>query len=353
MIAIVQPIIPHYRKDFFIGLKKSLDVDVYCYENENINKGNFKSAGLPVLNLKKIVFKNFIVFNIFPLLDRKYTTLVLMFTPYQLSTWILLLTKFIHKKKIIIWGHGISINKFQQEESNVSTLKKWLLGMADEAWFYTNYEYELWKTRMPDLKGLSLNNTISSVSQILNQPLLDKERLKEKYNINAPFVLIYCARFNEKGRRIDLLEETIQKTVNLDIEYIIIGEGILKPDFSKYVNVKDFGALYDQKIKTELFQIADVYFQPAWVGLSIVEAMAYGKPIVTFKRSEITPQCVEYSYIKDGFNGFLINSVEEIVDLLSSLLNKDLNLISKNAIGFVKENLTMEGMVDKAYVSLK
>ena len=77
--------------------------------------------------------------------------------------------------------------------------------------------------------------------------------------------------------------------------------------------------------------IADIYFQPGWVGLSIVEAMAYGKPIFTFERSENTKQCVEYSYIKSSYNGLIFKDIDSCINTIANLGKDEIKRLGDNA----------------------
>ena len=134
-----------------------------------------------------------------------------------------------------------------------------------------------------------------------------------------------------------------------DFVFIIIGPGRNKPDFSGFENVHDFGAVYDTDVKRELFAIADIYFQPGWVGLSIVEAMAYGLPVFTFKRSEETKQCVEYSYIKASQNGMIFENMDECVSVISTIAPEEIRRLGDNARELVRTRLTPAQMAEKAY----
>jgi glycosyltransferase involved in cell wall biosynthesis len=100
--------------------------------------------------------------------------------------------------------------------------------------------------------------------------------------------------------------------------------------------------------KNDLFTIADLYIQPGWVGLSVVEAMAYGKPILTFVRSEETLQCVEYSYLLHKNNSLIFESLDDCCTKLEKITKEDINKMGDNARAFVKNNLTMKNMVNLA-----
>jgi len=351
--AIIHPYIAHYRQDFFEGLNAKLDLDIFCYQNEELHKGNFGESTIHVKHLKSFSIGPFLFYNPFQIINKKYDVIILMLTFLHITTWILLLTKPFHKKKIILWGHGISVKRYIKEEQNLNIVLKWMISLAHRIWFYTKAELDLWKKRYPGINAISLNNTISELDSILVQHAHQgKEQLKNKYGIKQHKIVIYSARFNEVGRRIDLLVKAIEMSDVDQIGFIIIGDGKLKPDFSSYKNVYDFGALYERGIKNELFEIADLYFQPGWVGLSIVEAMAYGKPIFTFKRTAELMQCVEYSYIQDGFNGMIFDTIKDLENTFNTIDDSKIKELGQNARAFVEKELNMKHMIDSAYASI-
>ena len=350
-IAVLQPQIPHYRTEFFETLKLYVsNLDIYTYNSKN----EFKQQGFQIdyrklYNISSLHFKGILWYNPYPLLHEKYDTLVLMWHFAHITTWLLLLTKFIHRKKIILWGQGISVKRYLKEEKKPSLLLKLMLALADGAWVYMPKEANLWKNIFSRKNIVALNNTLSGTKEMLEyKSLYVKDELKRKYHIKEKFILIFCARFTNPYRRIDLLIEAIEKLDKELFGFIIIGEGVYKPDFSHYNNVYDFGAQYDIKIKNELFNLADLYFQPGWVGLSIVEAMAYGKPVCTFVRSRETLQCVEYSYIIDGINGLIFKDMTDCINRIGELTIDDIKRMGNNGRLLVKEKLTICNMVNKA-----
>lgn len=234
------------------------------------------------------------------------------------------------------------------------------MALADGIWTYMEKEAEQWRKIFPNKPIIALNNTISGIDKIVeNHNQMDKTLLKSKYNIPEEIILMFCARFQSNNRRTDLLVETMQRLDSQKYGFIIIGDGDDKPDFSSFKNVHDFGAVYDDSKKSELFKIADLYYQPGWVGLSIVEAMAYGKPICTFKRTDETKQCVEYSYIHpnsletDTWNGMVFHSIEDALSKITSLSHEEIETMSNNSYKFAKEHLSVSNMVNRAISIIK
>lgn len=349
LIAILQPLYPHYRDEFFKKLSSQInEVSLYSYQKESktYRQGfntNIKSEHIPCMEIGRVLF-----YNPFTLLKPQYDILVLMLNFAHITTWLLLLTKFLHRKKIILWGQGISVKRYLIEEKHPDWKLKWMIMLADGAWIYMDKECEQWRRVFPSKPIISLGNSLSGITDMLNfRPTDTIDIIKQKYNIKQTNIYIFCARFENQYRRIDILEEIIKKLDPQKNGFIIIGAGKFKPDFTKYSNVYDFGAIYDIPIKQELFYISDLYLQPGWVGLSIVEAMAYGKPICTFKRTRDTLQCVEYSYIEDGINGMIFNDLEDCLSRLEHLNKSDIIRMGTNARKTAMK-YTPEKMVENA-----
>lgn len=387
-IAILQPEIPHYRTEFFDLLREKVDgLDLFTYSSEKMVEKLGFCVGLESIHISNIEKKGFLIYAPWKLLSKRYDTLVLMLHFAHVTTWLLLLTKWLHRKKIILWGQGISVKRYLKESKKLDWKLKWQIALADGVWIYEEPEAKQWQAIFPKKPIVALNNTLSGVEEMLRTGELDeteqssyetrsyendtlhydteqssyetrsmlryengswKESLKRKWGIEQEVVLIFCARFENNYRRTDLLVETIERLDSQKYGFIIIGEGKNKPNFKKHGNVYDFGAVYDNEKKCELFTVADIYFQPGWVGLSIVEAMAYGKPIFTFRRSEETLQCVEYCYIEEGKNGLIFDNMDDCIHQINTLSKEQILQMGENARQLVKEKLTPRQMVENA-----
>lgn len=351
-IAVLQSQIPHYREEFFRKFSKRNNADLFVYQSAKTSKkGGFKIGDLATRHIASVEPKGVVFYNPFPLL-RGYDTLILPLHFAHFTTWLLLFLKVVLGKKIILWGHSISVKRYLKEEIKPDWKLKLMISLSDGIWTYMEKEAAQWKTIFPNKPIVALYNTISSASEISEYSELHKgkdiDQLKQKYNIKQEFILLFCARFEGMIRRTDLLEEVINSLDSSKYGFVIIGAGKDKPDFSKYSNVYDFGAVYDTAVKQELFCLADIYFQPGWVGLSIVEAMAYGLPVFTFKRSPKTLQCVEYSYILPGQNGLLFETIDDSVSSIESMSKDELNVMGIKAREFVKHHATVDMMVQRA-----
>lgn len=354
-IAIIQPVVPVYREEFYKELGKYTDIDVYVFKDPKIvNKEHTKISSLNVRWLPNVQCHGVQLYNPIPLLCHKYDVIVLMMSLNHITTQLLLLFKSLHRKKLILWGHGISVKRYLAEEIKPDWKLKWMISRANGCWVYMDKEYRQWKGIFPKKPIIALNNTISGAETITQIDVWsDKKVLKEKYKISQERIVIFCARFNTPYRRTDLLLKIIQNVNPQRNGFIIIGDGVYKPDFKSYAHVYDFGTIYDNEVKRDLFTIADIYLQPGWVGLSIVEAMAYAKPIFTFRRTQQTLQCVEYSYILEGKNGMIFDDVNECLNVIQNSSDSKIREMGETARRFVHNRLTPEKMALNAYQVLK
>ena len=350
-IAILQPEIPHYRTEFFTLLKDEEPiVDLYTYnEPESVRRSGF-SIGMESEYIPNIEKKGLLLYSPWKLLSSKYDTLILMLHQGHITTWLLLMTKWLHRKKIVVWGQGISVKRYIKEEKKPSIWLRWQIALADGAWIYMEKEADMWRKRFPQKTIVALNNSVSNITEMLNYDSSRQvDTLKEKYNITEDVVFIFCARFGSPFRRVDLMEQLMHRLDKKKYGFIIIGDGKGKPDFSKYTNVHDFGAVYDNNVKRELFAISDAYLQPGWIGLSVVEAMAYKLPVCTFRRkgNEIR-HGVEYGILKDGVNAMLFDSIEEAVNRIKNVTTEELEQMGNNAHDYIAQNHTPQKMAEQA-----
>lgn len=351
-IGILYPRLSHYREEFFQAIMQKYETDFFIYESkEESKKKKYKNSQIFTHHLATYTLFNKIrLVNISPFLKKKYDILILIGEMRSLSIWVLLLLMKMSNTKTILWGHGISIHSYIEEEKALNPIRVFFHRLADHNWFYTEKEVEIWKNYINKKKLTSLNNTIN-IEEILNEPLRNKIQLKKKYNIATKINFIFSARFSNPYRRTDLLLELINRLDSTKYGFIIIGDGELKPSFKSYNNVYDFGAVYDRKSKTELFQIADIYFQPGWIGLSCTEALAYGKMVLTFERSSEVKQCVEYAYLNHE-NSYIAKNIDDLLSFIYSLDQQSIERYSKNAREYAKNNLTMETMINNGLDSL-
>lgn len=354
-IALLAPKISKYREPFYNGLAENYSIDFFAYENaDEIKKQNMEESEInPTVIHSVSIFAILRIYSITKLINSKYKILILPAEIRSLSTWLLLLLKNIFKKKIILWGHGISVKNYLKEEANYPYIKKIFHNLADIVWLYTEKEKRILQKNIDKNKIIVLNNTLDIEPMLnVNFNVEEKNRSKKKYNISTEFNFIFSARFSSPYRRVDLLLEIIENLDPKKYGFIVIGDGKFKPNFKRFTNVYDLGAVYDRNLKNELFSVADLYLQPGWLGLSVVEALSYGKPIFTLKRTDEIRQGVEYIYIKHHYNGYIAKDVNELLEFINNLKTEDIIDLQEKSKEYAKNNLSMNSMINSAVTSI-
>lgn len=348
-IAIIQPLVPTYRKPFFDKLAKSYDIDIFTYKSPSYTKTQgFGSSNVPSKHIASVNIYKCIFSNIMPLLKNSYRIIILCSEMKFIGNWPLLIVSRLLQKKVILWGHGLNAALYEKHSKHMPIIRKIMYRLADGAWFYTENEREIWSRFLPNLKSVALGNTVSTPTTDKIYTDAEKFVFKTTHKIHTQINFIYCARFSSERRRIDLLLKIIDQLDPTIFGFIIIGNGHHKPNFSKYCNVYDNGSLYDDELKGKLFSLADAYIQPAWTGLSIVEAMAYGKPILTLKRSSEVLHGVEYGYIEHKRNGMIFSDINALINFMKTAKSSEYAQLGLNAKKYYHDKLSMDNMVSNA-----
>jgi len=170
-----------------------------------------------------------------------------------------------------------------------------------------------------------------------------RKKFRKKFNLENKKVLISIGRVVKlKGFQLVINALKDLKKFN----YVLIGDGeylnILKK-MAKENSVEDrvlFLGNIDNKELYKYLNMGDIFIQPTIgneaFGITIIEAMACGLPVVASKNGGIV------DIIKDKENGYLFE-INNIKDLKDKILMVDSNL---NPRKFVEENFTWEKTVD-------
>jgi glycosyltransferase involved in cell wall biosynthesis len=163
--------------------------------------------------------------------------------------------------------------------------------------------------------------------------------LKEKYS-KGKKIILYLGGINEsKG-----LQHVVKAIKNLDVKFLIFGVDRGYQEKLKKI-VKElglekkvvFGGFVEERIKHKYYSIADIFVLfSEWegFGLSLIEAMASGKPSIVSDKGSLP------FLVKNGENGLIVKypHVEELEEAINTLLidNKKRVKIGKEARKFSK-----------------
>lgn len=260
--------------------------------------------------------------------------------PFYLYALFLLKLKNI---KHVYYGHGLDLKSTQK------TWKVFLQNLIhlffDKILLYRKEQIQfLWKIHHK--KIFYANNTLllEGYEQFVSK---DKASIKEKFGISHKKIVLFSGRIQPR-KRLDILIDFFVKSGNVPDEagLVIVGDGLdenIRTLISKKENIYYLGGIYDKHLMQEIFFMSDIFCVPGLIGLGLVEAMYWGKPVLTIKGGHGP----EIGYLKDGINGFVVKDSEELIEKLVHLLRNDnfLKMLSDDArLTYLKE-ATLEKML--------
>ena len=165
--------------------------------------------------------------------------------------------------------------------------------------------------------------------------------------------LIHVGRLIE-WKRVDMLLESfsIIKSEFPDAELLIVGygpqENSLK-DLSKKLNlensVKFIGGIYDLELLGKYLTASSIYVLAGMGGISINDAMAFGKPIVVS-----VCDGTEKKLVRDGYNGlyFKDGNMDDLTDKIRYMFkNPEIQKkMSENSTNIIKNEINIHSVVD-------
>lgn len=239
--------------------------------------------------------------------------------------------------KIIHWGHR------RDQQHPHAILRNFIYDVEhimDDAIIL--YAEHLQKQMRPSFrkKTFVANNTLNLRDYPIHQQ--DKNALKQKHGIKTTKTIICMGRI-QKRKRIEDLIEAFYLLDMPDVGLILAGpdpEGILRQVDGE--NIYKPGAVYGTE-SLELLAASDVYCLPGAIGLSIVDAMFCGLPIIT-ERVNHGP---EIMYFKDGINGFMVDKGDtgQLSARLRLLLTDD--ELRKQFSEAAKQEILTNGSIDR------
>lgn len=221
--------------------------------------------------------------------------------------------------KVIAYAHCLADDMLSVNESNKKTLKDKII-----------------------IQSFKKSNKVIAISKAVKKSLIEcmclpegKIRIvyngvdinsfspKEDYKINSPVTLIYVGRLvKEKGVQ-NILFALSKLSVTCDNwVFDIVGDGDFRSELEEYTKRLDLvGKVHFLGVRDDIPQILkehDVFVHmPAYeegFGIAIIEAMAAGLLCICGGRGGI-PEIIE-----NGSSGILVNSNQELMDTLESLL---------------------------------
>lgn len=159
------------------------------------------------------------------------------------------------------------------------------------------------------------NNSVdtSSIAQSIKR--VDQagvDRLRQDLVQGSPHVAVYVGGIYEHKRIPFLLAaaDEIRKLIP-DFHLVVIGAGaqaqLVKDAAASHDWIHYMGPKFGDE-KTELVRLAKAFLMPGLVGLAVLDAFAYGTPMVT---TDLPYHSPEIDYLEDGVNGVMVRDNDD------------------------------------------
>ena len=231
---------------------------------------------------------------------------VLVMNPRVLSGWIILLIRKFLGKKTVLWGHAWPR---AGKHARTVRVRGWMCSLADVILAYT-------QTEAAELLEVMPGKTIIAVPNALYY----KREMTPAHDGQAPTNFIYVGRLvAEKKPELLLnayatLVDRLPRTCNL----VFVGSGPMQEYLARRTaelglsdRVRFTGHIADVQQLREFYSRAIASVSPGYVGLSLIQSLGFGVPMVI---ADDEPHAPEIEAVREGENArfFTADSVESL-----------------------------------------
>ncbi len=342
-LIIIQTAAPDYRNLFYERLKDILKDRFELYAgNESFEASIktqsklYKEVNNHFLLKRKFLFQTKIWHLLF-----KNDVVVLEMNPRILSNWLFLIIRKILSKPTVLWGHAWPRNG-KQAKSDI--LRHWMRKLGDKIIVYTHRQKKELQEKMPDKNIVAAPNA-----------LLKSESMVSKPNTSAKN-LIYIGRL-VAAKKVFFLVKAFHHALDLipeDAKLIIVGDGEEKENIQQYINkhnlakrIQLLGHISYYNTLKELYHEALFSVSPGYVGLSIIQSLGFGVPMLISKDENHSP---EIEAVREGENAlfFKTDDMDDFAQKLQSIYQSREEWLKKREkiVDFCQKNYSVEAMAE-------
>jgi len=279
---------------------------------------------------------------------------VVVFGWNSFTNWLVFLTKFIHRTRIILQSESPLNQELLKSKWKIK-IKKIILGWLFKhisAFLYIGEEnkkfYQFYD--IPEEKLFFAPYAVDNERfTAANKELRSKNyELRKKLGIGKnDIVILFVGKLIEKKRPMDILRAygSIIHNSKFIIHLLFVGDGVLRSNLEKYVkenNLKNihFTGFKNQTELPQYYALADIFVLPSGIGetwgLVVNEAMCFGLPIIVSDKVGCGKDLV-----KKNENGFIFpeGNIELLKKYLEILIvnDKKRELFGKKSFETIKD----------------
>lgn len=326
----------HYRIPVWNELAKKCELTVTYSEGDGKVPNNmeihFKIIHLPAWRIKGIVLQKANIRKLCSQYDAVIAYGNIAWLKFSMLPW-------FNKTPIIYHTIGVSASygKGFDEHKEWDKVRKFFYSKADALAFYTEYPIQKYERL-----GIPRENMFVAPNTVAVSPIKDV--------IKKDTLLVIGTLYREKGIQslLDVYKE-LRPTCKLPL-LNIIGKG---PDYdviNKWIqdnNMQDLiilrGAIYDIDEKAMFFAQALACISPKQAGLTVLESMGYGVPVVSTKNAITGGELLN---VHNGVDGVVLDSEDGLSSVVKDISENPQKYISmgEKAKEFYDNNRTPRHM---------
>lgn len=347
-VAIIYHYFAHYRHPIINALAKDKEIEFHFFSGKTTDTSiktidtNYSIYPIEERGFKWNFFENIWLGNllwqkggIFFALKNDYDAIIILGSPYHITTWAITIISRLRHKHVAFWTHGytytnISITNLIRDIFHVlphgfllygnrakSIIEsKTLLHKKKVGVIYNSLAYET---------HLSLRSSLSSI---------DRKRLRKKIFGDDCTLVVFIGRLT-KIKKLELIlnmQKVYQNDFSQKICSIFIGDGEARTDLillAESLGITGqthfMGASYNEKLNAEILYSSDMCISPGNIGLTAMHSLVFGTPVITHDDMNIQmPEAEAVIEKKTGFY-FKKDSLESLVEAVRKwhYLNKE------------------------------
>jgi len=258
-----------------------------------------------------------------------YSAFIFLGNFLYLSTWIAAPVARLRGRRVLFWTHGW----LRRERGLKGYVRRVFYRLAHGLLVYGHWAKSIGIELGFDASRIHVvYNSLDSEAQTRLRLAVTRERLaavrEELFPGSAAPIAICSARL-VAARKLDLLIDAVARlrTRGRDVRLVLVGDGPAKAELeaaarAAAIHAKFVGACYDEARIAELTMAADVTVMPGSIGLTAIQSLAYGTPVITHANRET--QNPEWEAIVPGRSGdfFQPDDVEDLVRSLERWTSK-------------------------------
>jgi glycosyltransferase involved in cell wall biosynthesis len=329
-VAIIGHYFPHYRTATFEQLA-GISGNKYYFLADTEDPQNAGIKPSPIVNHPN--FRRLRAWKVGKLflqpgllkwaMSAEVDTWIVVAVPHGLFYWFAPLIARLFGKRVIFW----TIGWIQDDRGFKNFLRRTFYSLANSLLIYGHYGKILGMQRgIPATSMHVVYNALDYDTQRNHRDRLtdyDLEQTKnELFGGTVDPILVCCSRLLPHRKLEHAIESlAILKSRGININLLLVGEGSERAKLQSMadrlgVNVYFFGACYDEATLSRLIASSDLTIAPGMVGLTAMQSLAYGTPVIT--HDDPYHQAPESDCLTPGLTGqfFEYGNVGDIADKL-------------------------------------